>query len=174
MATTRLRDRIFAGVGAVAFLISATATTVFVFADMLKTEEKAPAICEANQKEIVLAAPEIYKAEGDVTELKTEDVKVGTGATAKVGDCLVMKYYGTLAQAGTMFDENYTKPNAFAFELGKGSVIKGWDQGLVGMKEGGTRRLIIPSELGYAEQSAGTIPANSDLVFTAELLRIKK
>ena len=190
MASIRLRDRIIAGTGAIVFLLSASALTVFVVVDMLKPKDKtdltsqntkqgsqnqqSQVACEANQTEINLPAPDVFKAEGDVTALKTEDTKVGTGATAKAGDCLVMKYYGTLAQDGTMFDQNYTKPQAFAFTLGAGAVIKGWDQGLVGIKEGGTRRLIIPAEMGYGAQSAGTIPANADLVFTVELLRIKK
>lgn len=181
MATTRTRDRIIAGVGALFFLISASALTISVIFNMFKgdskpqTPETSQVACEANKTEAVLAAPEVYKAEADVTEFKSEDLKEGTGAVAKPGDCLVMKYYGTLAQDGTMFDENYTKPGAFAFTLGKGEVIKGWDQGLVGIKEGGTRRLIIPSELGYGAQSSGdVIPANADLVFTVELLRIKK
>jgi FKBP-type peptidyl-prolyl cis-trans isomerase len=86
-----------------------------------------------------------------------------------------MKYYGTLAADGTLFDENYTKPSGFAFTLGSGQVIKGWDQGLVGMKVGGERRLVIPAALGYGEAgSPPKIPANADLVFVVKLLRIVK
>jgi len=86
-----------------------------------------------------------------------------------------MKYYGTLASDGTMFDENYTKPEGFAFRLGSGQVIKGWDQGLGGMKVGGERRLVIPAALGYGEAgSPPKIPANADLVFVVKLERIQK
>jgi FKBP-type peptidyl-prolyl cis-trans isomerase len=131
--------------------------------------------CTAGTEENVekLPAPEIYKQDGKVTQLQTTDLQEGSGQAAKNGDCLVMKYYGTLASNGTKFDENYTKPEGFKFQLGQGVVIKGWDQGLVGMKVGGTRRLVIPAALGYGSQAAGTIPANSDLVFIVKLESIK-
>ncbi|TAH33997.1 FKBP-type peptidyl-prolyl cis-trans isomerase, partial [Candidatus Saccharibacteria bacterium] len=87
--------------------------------------------------------------------------------------CLVMKYQGNLASDGTVFDENYTKDQSLQFTLGAGKVIKGWDEGLVGMKVGGTRRLVIPASLGYGSQSNASIPANSDLVFTVKLEQIK-
>ena len=94
---------------------------------------------------------------------------------AKVGDCLVVKYYGTLASNGTKFDEDFTDTTALAFTLGQGQVIPGWDQGLVGMKVGGTRRLAIPAAQAYGSQSpTAAIPANSDLVFVVKLLRIQK
>jgi FKBP-type peptidyl-prolyl cis-trans isomerase len=86
-----------------------------------------------------------------------------------------MKYYGTLATTGVKFDENYTEATAFAFTLGGGQVIEGWDKGLVGMKVGGTRRLVIPAAQAYGSQSpSAAIPANSDLVFEVKLLRIQK
>ncbi|PID30967.1 peptidylprolyl isomerase [Candidatus Saccharibacteria bacterium] len=128
---------------------------------------------EPPQKEAVLPAPEVYKPEGDVTELQTTDLSEGVGEPVKAGDRLVMKYYGTLASDGTVFDENYTKETAFPFTLGSGQVIKGWDQGLVGMKPGGERRLVIPSELAYGETERGSIPANADLVFVVKLLRVQ-
>jgi FKBP-type peptidyl-prolyl cis-trans isomerase len=85
-----------------------------------------------------------------------------------------MKYQGNLASDGTVFDENYTKSQALQFSLGAGQVITGWDQGLVGMQVGGTRRLVIPSDLGYGAGGSGAIPANATLVFTVKLLEIKK
>jgi peptidylprolyl isomerase len=85
-----------------------------------------------------------------------------------------MKYYGTLATNGTKFDENFTDTTAFAFTLGQGQVIEGWDKGLVGMKAGGMRRLVIPAAEAYGSQAQGSIPANSDLVFVVKLLRIQK
>jgi FKBP-type peptidyl-prolyl cis-trans isomerase len=84
-----------------------------------------------------------------------------------------MKYYGTLASSGTVFDQNFDKPLALQFTLGKGDVIKGWDEGLVGIKTGGTRRIVIPADKGYGAQAAGSIPANSDLVFVVKLESIK-
>ncbi len=182
MSTTRKRDRIFAGFGAALFLASACAFTVYVVwqmtsasgktTDTTKTADTSSQTCAANGTYEKLEAPEPYKPAGEVTELQVTDLVAGTGAEAKSGDCLVMKYYGTLAD-GTRFDDNYTTDQAFAFTLGSGQVIKGWDQGLVGMKEGGTRRLVIPPSLGYGDQANGSIPANSTLVFEVKLLKIQ-
>ncbi len=176
MATTRLRDRIFAGLGAAVFLVTASALTIGVIVDMVKQSNKPkPVVCAAKDTEETLTSPEVFKPEAAATEIQKTDLKPGDGAAAKVGDCLVMKYYGTLAADGTLFDENYTKPSGFAFTLGSGQVIKGWDQGLVGMKVGGERRLVIPAALGYGEAgSPPKIPANADLVFVVKLLRIVK
>jgi peptidylprolyl isomerase len=121
-----------------------------------------------------LEAPEIFKEDAPVTgSVQVTQIAPGDGAEAKNGDCLVMKYYGTLAKDGTLFDENFTKDQALQFSLGGGQVIKGWDEGLVGIKVGETRRLLIPAELGYGSQEAGSIPANSDLVFVVKLEKIK-
>lgn len=179
MAKTPMRHRIFAGLGAVLFLVTASALTIAVVVDMVRqgdtpTDNTTATTCQAGTNEETLPAPEVFKPTGEVTELQTTDLTEGTGAAAKNGDCLVMKYYGTLASDGTMFDENFTKPDSFAFTLGTGQVIAGWDQGLVGMKEGGERRLVIPPALGYGEQEQGAIPANSTLVFQVKLLRIQK
>lgn len=130
--------------------------------------------CTSTQAEETLSAPEVYKPSGDVTKLEKTTLTPGSGQTAKAGDCVVAKYYGTLASDGKLFDENFTQPTAFAFTLGAGNVIPGWDQGLIGMKVGETRRLVIPSELAYRDQAMGEdIPANSDLVFVVKLLGIK-
>lgn len=182
MSTTRMRDRIFAGFGALLFLVTASALTIAVFVDMFQQKDKKDVasqtlttVCEAKGIEETLSQPEAFIPEGAATELQTTDLTTGDGAQAKNGDCLVMKYYGTLASDGTMFDENYTKNIGFAFTLGSGQVIQGWDQGLVGMKVGGERRLVIPATLGYGEAgSPPKIPANSDLVFVVKLLRIQK
>ncbi|MBL8121712.1 FKBP-type peptidyl-prolyl cis-trans isomerase [Candidatus Saccharibacteria bacterium] len=139
------------------------------------SSQSATTVCEAKSTEEVLPQPEAFIAEGTATELQKTDLSQGDGAEAKNGDCLVMKYYGTLASDGTMFDENYTTAIGFAFTLGSGQVIQGWDQGLVGMKVGGERRLVIPANLGYGEAgSPPKIPANADLVFVVKLLRIQK
>lgn len=102
--------------------------------------------------------------------LKVEDMKVGKGPAAKAGDVLTMSYRGTLTN-GKVFDETGKKP-PFTFKLGAGQVIKGWDQGLVGIKAGGKRKLTIPASLAYGEKGVGEIPANSTLVFVVEALRI--
>lgn len=120
-------------------------------------------------------APEVYKPKDDVNELQKTDLKTGTGKEAKAGDCLVVKYHGTLAANGKKFDGNFEEETALQFALGQGMVIPGWDQGMIGVKEGGVRRLVIPANLGYGESGSGeAIPPNSDLVFVVKLLEIKE
>lgn len=116
--------------------------------------------------------PEAYKPETSISQLVTSDLTEGSGRPTQTGDCLVVKYYGNLTD-GTVFDENYTKPTALQFALGQGQVIPGWDEGLLGMRAGGTRRLLLPPSLGYGAQAQGSIPANSSLVFTVKLISIK-
>lgn len=102
--------------------------------------------------------------------LQYADTQVGTGATAEAGQVVNMYYTGYLMD-GTVFDSNTSDPG-FQFPLGGGQVIAGWDEGIVGMKEGGKRRLIIPAELGYGAGGSGPIPANATLVFDVELVKI--
>ena len=105
-------------------------------------------------------------------QLQIEDVVIGTGAEAKAGQRVTVHYRGTLTN-GTKFDASYDRHEPFAFNLGAGEVIKGWDQGVVGMKVGGKRKLTIPPELGYGARGAGSvIPPNATLVFEVELLGV--
>ena len=106
--------------------------------------------------------------------LKIEDIKIGSGAEAKAGNSITVNYLGTLVN-GTKFDSSYDRGQPFLFLLGGGGqVIPGWDQGLIGMKVGGKRKLIIPPTLAYGEKGVpGAIPANSALVFEVELLGVK-
>lgn len=183
----QLQQRIIALSGAIVFFLSIIGLTVVVIFTMIQENKNAdtnPAqdptaaanACQAPTEGIeTLAEPEAFVAEADVTELQTTDIEDGTGEAAKTGDCLVVKYYGTLASNGEKFDGNFTDPTAFAFTLGQGQVIQGWDEGLVGMKEGGVRRIVIPSDKAYGEQSPSEqIPANSDLVFQVKLLEVKE
>ncbi|OGY59996.1 MAG: peptidylprolyl isomerase [Candidatus Colwellbacteria bacterium RIFCSPHIGHO2_12_FULL_44_17] len=101
-----------------------------------------------------------------------EDLTVGTGAEAKSGDMVSVHYVGTLVD-GTKFDSSRDRGEPFEFKLGAGEVIKGWDQGVAGMKVGGKRKLTIMPELGYGARAVGKIPANSTLVFEVELLGVK-
>ena len=102
--------------------------------------------------------------------LVVQDEVVGTGAEAQPGDTVSVNYTGKLAD-GTVFDTSIGKA-PYQFVLGAGQVIPGWDEGLVGMKVGGTRVLIIPPSLGYGSQDYGPIPANSTLTFEVELLNV--
>ena len=105
--------------------------------------------------------------------LKYQDLKVGTGTAAKTGDTVEVHYTGWLAKDGTKFDSSVDRNEPFEFKIG-GRVIKGWNEGVVGMKPGGKRKLIIPAKLAYGEKGKGKIPGNADLVFDVELLRIVK
>lgn len=108
------------------------------------------------------------------TTLTATDTVVGTGAEAKTGDTVTVNYVGMLPD-GTVFDASANHgTSGFSFPLGGGQVIKGWDQGVVGMKVGGKRRLIIPADLAYGNQAVGgVIPANATLIFDIELLNVK-
>ncbi|MBI4158338.1 MAG: FKBP-type peptidyl-prolyl cis-trans isomerase [Candidatus Yanofskybacteria bacterium] len=106
--------------------------------------------------------------------LTVQDVVVGTGKTAENGDTLSAHYIGKL-ENGTVFDESYGRGQPIQFVLGAGQLIQGWELGLVGMKEGGKRRLVIPPELGYGTQGAGgAIPPNATLFFEIELMSVQK
>jgi peptidylprolyl isomerase len=108
------------------------------------------------------------------TTLKTEDIVVGDGAEAKTGDTVSMQYVGVNYADGKEFDASWDRGQPFTFPLGGGQVIPGWDQGIVGMKVGGRRELIIPPDLGYGSQGQPpTIKPNETLVFVVDLLDVQ-
>ena len=109
-------------------------------------------------------------------ELIVEDIEVGTGdAVVESGDDIVIHYKGTLTD-GTVFDSSYDRGEPFQTQIGVGQVIKGWDEGVLGMKPGGKRKLTIPPNMAYGESgtSDGSIPPNSTLIFEVELVEILK
>ncbi len=185
---TATRDRIFAWVGVIVAAVSAVALSGAVIIQQVidshnaaqqsaatTAAQAAQAACTDKTTESTLSAPEPYVPSGTVSGLQATDLVAGTGVAAKAGDCLVVKYYGMLASNGQRFDDNFSNTSGFAFLVGQGQVIQGWDQGLIGMKVGGTRRLVIPASLAYGSQSPSpSIPANSDLVFVVKLLRIQQ
>jgi FKBP-type peptidyl-prolyl cis-trans isomerase len=106
------------------------------------------------------------------TTLQIEDLVVGTGATVVAGDTITINYVGTFLD-GRVFDQSPAgQPVTFPFPIGVGSFIRGFDQGLLGMKVGGRRRLTIPSSLAYGSQGNGPIPPNTPLRFEVELVGI--
>ena len=105
--------------------------------------------------------------------LKYEDLDPGTGPSAKVGQKAKVHYTGWLTN-GQKFDSSLDRNDPFEFTLGAGMVIKGWDEGVEGMKIGGKRKLFIPADLGYGTRGAGgVIPPNSELIFEVELLGLR-
>lgn len=106
-----------------------------------------------------------------VSDLQVEDLVVGEGKEAQIGNKVTVNYRGTLLD-GVEFDSSYKREEPFSFILGQGQVIQGWERGILGMKEGGKRKLVIPPSLGYGQQQVGLIPPNSVLVFEVELLQV--
>jgi FKBP-type peptidyl-prolyl cis-trans isomerase len=107
------------------------------------------------------------------TGVQKEDIIVGTGAVAAPGDKVTVHYVGTLTD-GKVFDSSRDRGAPFSFNLGTGQVIRGWDEGVAGMRVGGTRKLVIAPDYGYGDRAIGPIPRNSTLVFEVELLGVEK
>lgn len=108
-----------------------------------------------------------------MSELKIVDTVAGEGEAVKAGDQVRVHYTGRLTD-GTVFDSSHNRNEPFEFKVGAGQVIRGWDEGLIGMKKGGKRTLTVPPEMGYGERGIGPIPPNATLVFDIELLDIVK
>lgn len=159
-------------------IVLTVGTLGFYFVIIMQNNKKPTAVDQSQTSqtnneptEELKVDPSAYIVEGDITELKIEDVAVGSGEEVKPGDNVKVHYKGTIAQTGQKFDSSYDRGEPI--EFGLDGVIVGWQEGIPGMKVGGKRRLIIPSEMAYGAQSVAGIPANSDLVFEVELLDVK-
>lgn len=117
-------------------------------------------------------APERSAAQTSPTGLRVEELRTGSGDVAEPGKRVRLHYVGTL-EDGTVFDSTRERGTPFEVELGKGYLIKGFEEGVAGMKVGGVRRLTIPPELGYGERALAKIPANATLIFEIELLEVR-
>ncbi len=171
-----------AGIGLSIALMALALFLVRMEGSIFNPEE--PAVSAAETPTVVVAdtadqsaalANAILEASGDtdsVERLIIDDVTIGTGDAVTEGDTVTVHYVGTL-QNGQQFDNSYTKGEPFTFTVGAARVISGWEQGVIGMQEGGTRILVVPPELGYGADGYGPIPANATLVFAVELLSIK-
>jgi peptidylprolyl isomerase len=176
---------IFVGIGGIFFLSNQGSQvpnqnpmdlvpTLFPSQSVAPTTNPQPSVIISQQPENTQASNtanmDNYKTQPN--GLKILDVKVGEGKEVKSGDTVTVNYLGSL-ENGTKFDSSYDRNTPFTTQIGVGSVIKGWDEGIIGMKVGGKRKLIIPAELGYGANSVGSIPANSTLIFEVELVAVK-
>ncbi len=126
-------------------------------------------------KKVDTSTPTKVNGDGTTTAdgLKYWDIKVGTGATAAAGQTVTVHYTGWLTN-GKKFDSSVDRNEPFQFGLGQHQVIKGWDEGVAGMKVGGKRQLHIPAALAYGDRGAGgVIPPGADLIFDVELLKVQ-
>ena len=133
-----------------------------------------------NSFSIEITTGDTKKMEDKIQELVIQDTKVGEGREAEKGLTISVHYTGWLLDAtkndkkGEKFDSSLDRREPFNFVLGVGQVIKGWDNGVSGMQVGGSRTIIIPSDMGYGSRGAGSvIPPNSDLIFEVELIEIQ-
>lgn len=117
--------------------------------------------------------PSSVSGEQQSSELVIEEVLAGTGELAESGDIVSVHYVGTL-QDGAVFDSSVSRGTPISFTLGTGQVIRGWDEGLVGMRVGGRRTLTIPPDYAYGPQGYGPIPPNATLTFQVELVDVAK
>ena len=144
-------------------------------ADAAKTFAEGESVEPVANAQDLEKKPGIPKPKGTPGDaLVVKDLVVGTGPEAKSGDALTVRYVGVSYSTGKEFDASWKTPeNSFPFTLGQGAVIPGWDQGIVGMKAGGRRELVIPPDLGYGEEGSGAdIKGGETLVFVVDLKQI--
>jgi FKBP-type peptidyl-prolyl cis-trans isomerase len=137
-------------------------------AQRMKPGQESPAVKAARKLGTATKNPAYKMADG----LIYIDVKEGKGAAAKAGETVEVHYTGWLV-SGAKFDSSKDRGQPYPFRLGAGRVIKGWDEGVVGMKPGGVRKLIVPPGLAYGARAMGPIPANSTLIFEVEFLKAR-
>lgn len=165
----RKRDRAFALFGAILFLLTSVGVSVGVIWQMSQDSDKNNKTTQQEANMLAGTKLQGFTPNGDITELKTEDLTPGTGKEVKAGDTVTVDYTGAVAATGIIFQSSKDSGQPVSFPLD--SVIAGWTEGMPGMKEGGTRRLLIPAEKAYGAnppQGSG-IPANAALVFDVTL-----
>lgn len=136
----------------------------------IEDNSSAAAVVKADGAQMEQTLADSINAVGDLESIIVDDVVIGDGEAVEKGDSVSVHYVGTL-QNGQAFDSSYGK-GPYTFTVGAGKVIKGWDEGLLGMKEGGQRILVVPSSFAYGSEGYGPIPPNATLVFSIELIDI--
>lgn len=153
-------------------LVRFNADTQF-FATAEDSEQSAIVVVSGNESnsELAEALVDSITSTGVLDKLIIDDVVLGSGEGVKLGDTVAVDYIGS-TQDGIQFDSSYVRGEPFSFTAGEHRVIEGWEEGILGMKVGGQRILVIPAKMGYGDLQVGTIPAGSVLVFAVELLEI--
>ncbi|NCN52225.1 FKBP-type peptidyl-prolyl cis-trans isomerase [Candidatus Parcubacteria bacterium] len=136
------------------------------------SQSSAVVVATGDDVSIADAVSEAATTKGDLKKLIIDDVRAGTGPEVKKGDTVTVQYVGTTKE-GVKFDSSYERGEPFTFTVGTGKVIEGWDEGILGMKIGGQRILVVPAEMAYGNAQVGPIAPNSVLVFSIELLEVK-
>lgn len=172
----RIRRRLLIAISAV--VVAGVAGTAYIVMQSSPNEEGSLVAqegeCLTSTSTDLTAKPSVtIPAEAPPTALRSCDLVTGTGAEATPGSNVTVQYVGISWSTGKQFDASWDSGRPFDFPLGQGSVIKGWDQGVAGMKVGGRRELVIPPDLGYGERGAGAdIKPNETLVFIVDLLKV--
>lgn len=166
---------IFASVGimALALFLLRVDTNSTVSSVVPASSQTAVAVVAGDtEQDLFNTLADAVNIDGDLEKLVIDDVVIGTGEEVTEGDTVFVHYVGTLTN-GQEFDNSRNNGQPFSFKVGAGRVISGWDEGVLGMKAGGQRILVIPPELAYGERAVGPIPTNSTLIFAIELLSIQ-
>lgn len=158
------------GVMSLTLFLLKTEDTREAFSQVKEETQTATLVGSEKEREEKLKAA--INSNGELTSMVIDDVVIGKGAEVKNGDTVSVHYVGTL-QNGTEFDNSQKRGEPFTFTVGSGMVIRGWEEGLIGMKKGGQRLLVIPPSMGYGANAIGPIPPNSTLLFSIELVEIK-
>ncbi len=181
MSSTRPHERIFALVGALLFLTTSVAVSGFVIwqarsAKNNSSDVKSEATDTSNKvsEENKLEGTKLvgFDSVAKVDKLTAIDIKPGTGEVVKAGATITFHYTGALAKDGTIFQSSHDSGQAVTYPLAQ--LIKGWQEGIPGMKVGGVRRLLIPAAEAYGDQEKPGIPAGSDLVFDIEVSAVQQ
>lgn len=163
--------RVSAFIAAVLFLGTSVGFTAIIIWQMAHQNQDNSMTSTQDNPNILAGKPlEGYTPVKSADKLVITDITVGTGKEAKTGSNITANYTGALATTGIVFESSLDQGQPASFGLDQ--VIKGWQNGVPGMKEGGKRRLIIPAKLAYGDQASATIPANSALVFDIELISV--